>query len=43
MECLFCDTPREKHSPEALAECQAMGANAGSWGLGSASGWDPDY
>jgi hypothetical protein len=43
MECMFCDTAREKHSPAELAECQAMGANAGSLGLALASGWDPDY
>lgn len=43
MICLFCDTPREKHSPKELEQCLEAGANAGSWGLGTATGWDPDY
>ena len=30
MVCIFCDIPREKHSPFELAECQAQGA-AGAW------------
>ena len=43
MECMFCVTPREKHSPEELAECQEAGAQQGWLGLQMASGWDPDY
>lgn len=43
MQCICCDVPREDHTPEQLAECQSAGANLGSWGLGSATGWDPDY
>lgn len=43
MVCIFCDVPRERHTPTELAECQAMGAQNGALGLSMATGWDTDY
>jgi hypothetical protein len=33
MTCIFCDVPRERHTPSQLAECQDMGAQQGWIGL----------
>ena len=33
MTCIFCDVPRERHTPTQLAECQDMGAQQGWLGL----------
>ena len=33
MTCIFCDVPRERHTPAQLAECQDMGAQQGWLGL----------